>query len=60
MGRFAVRRAASMVLVLFAISILTFLIFQKIPNGDPALRIAGRTASPGTAGGSTARSGTST
>ena len=29
-------------LVLFAISILTFLIFQAIPNGDPALRLAGR------------------
>ncbi|HWC39238.1 MAG TPA: ABC transporter permease [Acidimicrobiales bacterium] len=46
MGRFAVRRLLSMVLVLFAISIITFLIFQKIPNGDPALRLAGRTASP--------------
>ena len=46
MGRFAVRRVASMVLVLFAITVLTFLIFQKIPNGDPALRLAGRTASP--------------
>src|SRR5207249_4218831 len=46
MARFAVRRFASMLLVLFAISVLTFLIFQKIPNGDPALRIAGRTASP--------------
>jgi peptide/nickel transport system permease protein len=33
-----------MVLVLFTISILTFLIFQAIPNGDPALRLAGRTA----------------
>jgi peptide/nickel transport system permease protein len=46
MGRFAFRRLASMVLVLFAITIITFLIFQKIPNGDPALRLAGRTASP--------------
>src|SRR4051795_8247782 len=35
-----------MVLVLFAISIMTFLIFQAIPNGDPAVRIAGRHATP--------------
>jgi peptide/nickel transport system permease protein len=44
MARFVVRRLFSMVLVLFAISILTFLIFQAMPNGDPALRLAGRTA----------------
>ena len=34
-------------LVLFAISVLTFLIFQAIPNGDPALRLAGRTVDAG-------------
>ena len=44
MARFIVRRLFSMVLVLFAISILTFLIFQKIPGGDPAVRMAGRNA----------------
>jgi peptide/nickel transport system permease protein len=48
MLRFAIRRTISTVLVLFAISILTFLIFQAIPNGDPALRLAGRTATPET------------
>jgi peptide/nickel transport system permease protein len=48
MGRFVVRRVISMVLVLFAISILTFLIFQAIPNGDPAQRMAGRTSTPET------------
>jgi peptide/nickel transport system permease protein len=48
MARFLVRRLVSMVLVLFAISILTFLIFQAIPNGDPAQRLAGRTATPET------------
>ena len=48
MLRFAVRRIVSMVLVLFAISVLTFLIFQAIPNGDPAQRLAGRTATPET------------
>jgi peptide/nickel transport system permease protein len=42
MARFVVRRLIGMVLVMFAISVLTFLIFQVIPNGDPATRIAGR------------------
>ena len=46
MLRFLVRRATSVVLVMFAISILTFLIFQAIPNGDPAFRLAGRLATP--------------
>jgi peptide/nickel transport system permease protein len=32
------------VALLFAISVLTFLIFQAMPNGNPALRLAGRTA----------------
>jgi len=41
---FALRRLASAVVVLFAVSILTFLIFVAMPNGDPALRLAGRTA----------------
>jgi peptide/nickel transport system permease protein len=35
-----------MVLVLFVISVITFLIFNVIPGGDPAIRIAGRTANP--------------
>ena len=48
MLRFAVRRFSSVVVVLFAISVLTFLIFQAIPNGDPALRLAGRLATPQT------------
>ena len=48
MARFVVRRTISMVLVLFAISVLTFLIFQAIPNGDPAQRLAGRTSTPET------------
>jgi peptide/nickel transport system permease protein len=46
MARFVIRRLISMVLVLFAISVLTFLIFQAIPNGDPAVRLAGRLATP--------------
>ena len=48
MGRFLLHRAISVVGVLIAISILTFLIFQAIPNGDPALRLAGRLATPQT------------
>lgn len=43
---FVARRLVAMVLVLFAISALTFLIFQVIPDGDPALRLAGKLATP--------------
>ncbi len=42
MGVFVLRRIAGLVVVLFAISVLVFLIFNVIPGGDPALRIAGR------------------
>jgi peptide/nickel transport system permease protein len=42
MARFIVRRLLGMLAVLFAISVLTFLIFNVIPNSDPALRMAGR------------------
>ena len=48
MTRFVVRRLFSMTLVLIAISIMTFLIFQAIPNGDPAQRLAGRVSTPET------------
>jgi peptide/nickel transport system permease protein len=44
MLRFTVRRLLSMALVLLAISVVTFLIVDVIPNGDPVLRIAGRSA----------------
>ncbi len=46
LARFVVRRLASLVAVLFAITVLTFLIFQAIPDGDPAVRMAGRLATP--------------
>ena len=46
MALFVARRLASLVVVLFAITVLTFLIFQAIPGGDPAVRMAGRLASP--------------
>jgi peptide/nickel transport system permease protein len=45
---FAVRRLASAVLVLFAISVLVFLIFFATPGVDPAARIAGRNADQAT------------
>jgi peptide/nickel transport system permease protein len=45
MLRFALKRAVAAVLVLFAISVLVFLIFFATPGADPAARIAGRNAS---------------
>jgi peptide/nickel transport system permease protein len=44
MTRFVARRLFSMLVVLFLISVLTFLLIEAIPNGDPALRLAGRQA----------------
>src|SRR5438034_7680211 len=41
---FVVRRLLGAFLVLVAVSFITYLIFIKIPGGDPAPRIAGRTA----------------
>lgn len=42
MGRFVARRLIQMLAVMFAVSVLTFLIFNVIPNSDPAQRMAGR------------------
>lgn len=42
MGRFIVRRLASMVLVMFAVTVLVFIIFNVLPGGDPAVRMAGK------------------
>jgi peptide/nickel transport system permease protein len=47
MGRFVVRRVVQMAVVMFAVSVLTFLIFNVMPGGDPALRMAGRQPDPG-------------
>ena len=44
MGRFIARRLVGMVAVLFAISVIVFLIFNVIPNSDPAQRIGGKNA----------------
>ncbi len=41
---FAIRRLLSMIAVMFVVSVLTFLLLAAIPNGDPALRLAGRLA----------------
>jgi peptide/nickel transport system permease protein len=47
-GAFVVRRALWTVVVLFAISALTFLIFFKTPGVDPARQMAGRSSDPAT------------
>ena len=44
MVRFIIRRLIAMVFVMIAISMITFLLFEAIPNGNPAFRIAGRNA----------------
>ncbi len=44
MTQFIVRRLAAVVIVMFVISVITFLLFAAIPNGDPALRLAGKNA----------------
>ncbi|MGH2834895.1 MAG: ABC transporter permease [Solirubrobacteraceae bacterium] len=46
LARFIARRLISLIAVLFTITVLTFLIFQAIPGGDPAVRMAGRLATP--------------
>ena len=46
MARFVARRLLGMTAVLFAISVIVFLIFNVIPNSDPAARIAGKNADP--------------
>jgi peptide/nickel transport system permease protein len=45
---FVVRRLASMLLVLFAISVLVFVIFFAIPGIDPSRQMAGRNPTPET------------
>ena len=46
MAQFIVRRVLGMIAVLFAISVIVFLIFNVVPNSDPAARIAGKNADP--------------
>lgn len=44
--RFWAKRLVSLVAVLFALSVITFVIFNVIPGGNPALRMAGRHPTP--------------
>ena len=46
MTAFIIRRLIAMVFVLFAVSVLVFLIFNVIPNGHPEDRMAGKQATP--------------
>lgn len=46
MARFIARRLVGMVLVLFAVSVIVFAIFNLIPNSPPAQRLAGKNATP--------------
>ncbi|HEX5947982.1 MAG TPA: ABC transporter permease, partial [Actinomycetota bacterium] len=46
MGRYLIRRSLFLVLVLLIVSFMTFLIFYKLPPGDPARIAAGRRTSP--------------
>ncbi len=46
MLRFLIRRILGAIAVLFAISILVFLIFNVVPATNPAQRIAGKNATP--------------
>src|SRR5579859_5421227 len=48
MIHFVLRRMIGMAAVLFAISVITFGIFNVIPNGDLAVRLAGHSATPAT------------
>src|SRR6202012_3262907 len=44
--RFLIRRLIGAIAVLFAISVLVFLIFNVVPATNPAQRIAGKNATP--------------
>ena len=48
MTAFIIRRLIGLVVVLFAISVLTFLIFFAIPGVDPSRQLAGRNPDPAT------------
>lgn len=46
MARFVARRLVGMVAVLFAVSVITFLVFNVLPSSSPAQRLAGKNATP--------------
>jgi peptide/nickel transport system permease protein len=45
-GRYLIRRSLFLIMVVVVVSFLTFLIFVKLPAGDPARRAVGRTTTP--------------
>jgi peptide/nickel transport system permease protein len=45
-GRYLIRRSLFLVLVLFVVSLITFMIFVKLPAADPARRAAGKATTP--------------
>ena len=46
MGRYLIRRSLQLIFTLWVVSVLTFLIFVKLPPGDPAIRLAGKQPRP--------------
>jgi len=46
MGRYLIRRTLFMILVLFVVSLITFIVFVKLPAADPARRAAGKQTTP--------------
>jgi peptide/nickel transport system permease protein len=46
MAAFVIRRIIGMIAVLFAVSVLVFIVFILVPSGDPAERIAGKNPTP--------------
>jgi peptide/nickel transport system permease protein len=46
MTRFIVRRLAGMVAVLFAVSVIVFVVFMVLPKQNPAQTLAGKNATP--------------
>ena len=46
MTAFVIRRIIGMIAVLFAVSVLVFIVFILVPGGDPANRMAGKNPTP--------------
>jgi peptide/nickel transport system permease protein len=46
--RYIVRRTLFLIFVLWVVSVVTFLIFVKLPPGNPAIRAVGKTQTPAT------------
>ncbi len=46
MTRFVIRRLIGLVAVLFAVSVLLFLVFTVLPNQNPAQQLAGKNSTP--------------